>query len=83
MKMTTKRAEELKESIVQTLSSVLEQNYYSEILINLGKNYLQALDGFRGRCNHNCRVVIVEGRIGERLSEMKKWLESLTYCVCE
>jgi len=77
-KMTAKRAEELRESVVQTLNSVLEQNHYSEVLINLGRDYLRALDGFREKLvyNHNCKIVIVEGRVGKRLKKMKKWLES-------
>jgi len=80
MKMTAKRANELKEEILQALTSILEQNHYSEILVNLGKNYLQVLDGFREKFIYNrnyYKVTIVEGKIGKRLHIMKKWLESL------
>ncbi len=78
MEMTAKRAEELKNTINKSLDSIFEQNQYSEVLINLGKNYLRALDGFTKKLNNqDCNIVIISGRIGERLHRMKKWLDSL------
>ena len=79
LKMTVKRAKELRDDVTRILKSILEKNLYTEVLINLGRDYLQVLDGFREKLinDHNCKVVMIEGRIGERLSKMKNWLESL------
>lgn len=79
MKMTVKRANELKGRVSKALRSLINENNYSDVLINLGKNYLYALDGFRADSTEreNSKITFLEGRIGERLKKMKEWLETI------
>lgn len=79
LRMNAKRASELKSSIMKHLSTLVDSNKYSEILINLGNDYLATLDGWLEELtsNKNVKVILFSGRIGERLSQMKRLLDSL------
>jgi hypothetical protein len=75
--MDTERACEIREQVIKKLASILDDNQFSEILINLGKKYLLVLDGLREKLGRNENITIVEGKIGERLHKMNQWLEFL------
>lgn len=44
-RMTTERAEELNSEVVNTIASHVTMNGYEKVWINLGKDYLPAVDG--------------------------------------
>lgn len=71
--MTPKRAEELASKIMMKLERIFTNENYDEVFINLGKNYLPALDGAKKILDeHN--VNWANGQIGERLHQLKNWL---------
>lgn len=75
-KMTIKRARELSDSVQKTLLYYLHNNHYKEIFINLGYSYMSALD----KCNSILEyesVILAHGMIGERMQQLKKWMNKL------
>lgn len=73
MKMTTERAKEIAEETQLRLNDVLVNSNYEEILINLGKTYMVALEYSRSLLEaHN--TCWIDGRIGERIHKLKNWL---------
>ncbi len=71
--MTPKRAEELANEIMMKLERTFRNEDYDEVFINLGKNYMLALDGSKNILDeHN--VNWANGQIGERLHQLKTWL---------
>jgi len=72
LRMTKKRAQELHPAILNELEELISNNTYKEIFINLGKDYLPAIEGFEKYVT--CPVLYAQGRIGEKLRDMKKWI---------
>ena len=73
-KMTVKRASELRPDIQGKLKPYLEAHDFDQIFINLGKVYMQTLDGFHwGLTTTFC----ASGGIGQRVSQVKAWLERI------
>ncbi|WP_290595944.1 MULTISPECIES: DUF6884 domain-containing protein [unclassified Archaeoglobus] len=80
LRMNSRRASELRASITKHLETIIKTNNYSDILINLGNDYLVVLDGWLEELvsnNRRINVICLKGKIGERLGQMKKWLDSL------
>jgi hypothetical protein len=48
----------------------------SSVFVNLGKDYLPAIDGI-DRLFHKDRIVHAEGGIGSKMAHMKRWLNAL------
>jgi hypothetical protein len=71
-RITKARAEELKAQIRQGLGKCLEVVSYSEMYVDLGKDYLTALEGMK--LPPNVKQTYAAGRIGQRLGSLKKWL---------
>lgn len=71
-KMTRIRANELNEPLKKELSAFLNDNNFNEVFISLGKDYKLAIEG----TDFGVSVKEAEGRIGEKLSQTKKWLNS-------
>ena len=71
-KMTKKRAEELKIEVKKKLEEFLSNKNFKEIFICMGKNYRLTLKDF----NFEVPAIYVNGKIGEKLSQMKGWLYS-------
>ena len=75
-KMTLKRADELRPEIQSRLKSFIQtkRGGYDQVFINLGKVYMQTLEGF-----HWGLVSTMEasGGIGQKTSQMKAWLERI------
>ena len=76
-KMTAERAREIAPNVQKDLQQCLY--FYSiayggteEVFINLGKTYMQTLEGFDWAC---IKTLEASGGIGERTSQMKAWLE--------
>jgi hypothetical protein len=76
MRMTEKRALELHSKILNELRKLISNNIYKEIFINLGKDYLPAIEGFEDFVT--CPIMYAEGRIGEKMSAMKKWITRIS-----
>ena len=77
LRMSKKRARELNHEILKKLESLLKERYFHIIFINLGKDYLPAINGFQNIISQNTEVIFAEGKIGQRLSQMKSWILSL------
>lgn len=71
-RMDRRRAYELKSQVLSTLQVYLEGNQDSEVYIDLGKDYLPAIEGIGGID----KIVFAKGRIGERLARLKIWLRN-------
>ncbi|ODS40273.1 MAG: hypothetical protein A7315_09070 [Candidatus Altiarchaeales archaeon WOR_SM1_79] len=72
-KMTRKRALELQPEVSSELNEFLQNNGYSKIFVNLGKEYRLLLNGFDNAVSAD----YAEGSIGQKASQMKKWILSL------
>lgn len=72
LRMDKKRAFELHGQVLNDLKELLSTKNYEEIFINLGKDYLPALEGIENAVT--CPVTYAEGRIGEKMKAMKNWI---------
>ena len=73
MRMTPQRAQELRPSIIENMKLLISEKKYQEIFINLGKDYLPAIEGLEDIVT--CPLVYARGRIGEKMRDMKKWIK--------
>ena len=70
--MTHKRANELRPGVQGRLKSFLVASKgYNQVFINLGKTYMQTLDGF------HWGLLSISGGIGQKTSQMKAWIDRL------
>ena len=77
LRMTEDRAEELNPKILDDFKSLLSNNRYEAIFINLGNDYMPAIKGLEHIISQDTKLNFAEGRVGERKSQMKKWILSL------
>lgn len=77
VRMDEKIAKELNYEILEKFKPLLEKKYYDTIFINLGKDYLPAIHGLEILISQNTKVIYAKGKLGERKSQMKKWILSL------
>jgi hypothetical protein len=77
LKMDDSRALELQARVLQELIRQLDCYCYDEIFINLGRQYMKALNGVHDYIPETTKLIIAEGRIGQRLKQMKEWLTSI------
>jgi hypothetical protein len=78
-KMDEKQAKRLNPKIRDRLFKIIKDKTYSEIYINTGKSYSLALEGFQGivkRYSPNTQLRLGQGKIGQRLHDMKMWIRS-------
>ena len=68
------RAKELNPKVLQILIKYAKTGNYKEIYLDLSKNYVLALKGIEALFPRS-HFVIAKGRIGERLRQLKLWLE--------
>jgi len=73
--MTVARAAELKQSVAEKLLGLLRKNNYSCVYCDVGSVYLKALPDELIESNE--LIEFAKGRIGERLSNLKRRLLSL------
>lgn len=71
--MDSKRASELNKEVISGINHLLNINFYEEIYVDLGKDYLAAIDGL-SIDEEAVKVQFAVGRIGERLRALKQWL---------
>lgn len=75
--MTDRRAEELSAGVLAELEKALRKTYYDEIFINLGRTYMLAfLESKYLLDEYN--VSYASGQIGERLHQLKIWLQAIS-----
>lgn len=74
VRITPERASRLNEQILQHLRMTFEKAHYDEIRVCLGKDYMAAIQGIDSIIPDGCRIVEVEGRIGQKLHGIKNWL---------
>jgi hypothetical protein len=73
-RMDRARAAELRSTVLATLQERLKGNQqYDSVYVDLGGDYLPAIDGIESLCN-GTSIVCAQGRIGQRLSNLKQWL---------
>ncbi len=73
-RMTSDRARELMPDVANRLTSELAHKPYSSMLVHLGQDYLPALGA--GLLPVPLAVSFTAGGIGERLGQLKRWLET-------
>lgn len=73
-RMDQARATELCPTVLTALQERLNGHQrYASVYIDLGQDYLPAIDGIESLC-HGTSIVYAQGRIGQRLSSLKRWL---------
>lgn len=76
-RMTPSRAEGLHESVTDKICKRIEEKEYNKIVLNLGKEYLQAVSGLSEIVD--IKVSIIEGRgIGSKGKQLKRFVRSDT-----
>ena len=68
------RAKELNHQLLQKLKKYVKKNSYIEIHLDLGLNYNLAVERIQNLFPRS-HFVFAKGRIGERLRQLKLWLE--------
>jgi hypothetical protein len=72
-RMDRSRAVELKEQVTQTLENYSSRKAYSEVYLELGKDYHLAVDRMQDIFPVS-KLLFSQGRIGERLRNLRCWL---------
>lgn len=73
-RITKEKAKRLNAQVLEHLKMTLERANYDEIRICLGKDYMEALKGLPEIIPEGCSIVPIEGKIGQKLHGVKKWL---------
>jgi cytoplasmic iron level regulating protein YaaA (DUF328/UPF0246 family) len=76
-RMTTSRAEELRDQVADAIRKRIEENRYDEVVLNLGKEYLQAVEDLSERSDIDISTV-QGGGIGEKGKQLKRFVRSDT-----
>lgn len=74
-RMTPERAIELSPSCKSTIDQLVKEKPYDKIIVNLGADYLPAIESALADIQ-GPEIVRIRGRSGQRLHEMKKWMLS-------
>lgn len=77
LKMTKEIASRLAGPISEGLTEKIAANQYKEIFINLGQIYMLALGDIDQILKKN-ECLIASGQIGERMHQLKEWLNSIS-----
>lgn len=72
-RMTPERARELKPEVTEALKACIQQERYREVYVDLGRDYLPAVEGLE-ELFKDSSLTYAEGRIGERLAQLRCWL---------
>lgn len=75
--MDASRARELRESVINKLKDILSETRYESMLINLGCMYMEAISEFERIIPDYTKVTVLEGTIGPRKRDMRKWILSI------
>jgi cytoplasmic iron level regulating protein YaaA (DUF328/UPF0246 family) len=75
-RMTWEMAKGMSGSVYTSLANTLKTNQYEEVMINLGKQYTIALSESQDVLADQ-KVRYANGRIGERIKQLKEWLSNV------
>lgn len=78
LRMTREQASILQAQVSVELDAHLERTSYHEVFVNLGKVYMTALASSKELTALDRQVHFATGGIGEKMSQMKKWLINLS-----
>lgn len=73
-RITPDRAKALQPQVMPKLNDLLSSNGYTEIFINMGNDYMPVIDGFKKFIPNSTKLFQAEGRIGQRMAQMKEWI---------
>lgn len=73
-RMTPFRIQELHPQIIAELKKILSSQSYQELCLCLGKDYLEALDGYDTLVTSELAITTVAGSPGKKLAELYRWL---------
>lgn len=73
-RINQQRAKELNPQVLQILKKYAITGDYIEIYLDLGQDYSLAIEGVQDLFTGS-RFIFAQGRIGERLRQLKLWLE--------
>ena len=73
-RITPERARQLLPAIQRQLQTYINGRKYTQVFINLGKVYMQTLEGFDWGL---VSTMEASGGIGQKTSQMKAWLERI------
>lgn len=77
LKMTKERAKELHKQTIGTIKEKLWQTNYHSVYVNLGETYMLAISGIENVIPQGTQLIMGKGEIGERMSDMKRWITTL------
>jgi len=78
LRLTKNRIPKLREIVKNRLVERLRTTNYNEIMFSMGKDYLRVFDGIKDIVPADCKIRVVNGKIGEKLQETKNWLVTNT-----
>lgn len=73
-RMTATRAQQLRSGVLAELENVVKSRLYQEIFISIGRDYLQAINGYETILPANLNIRIASGSLGRKLSQLHDWL---------
>lgn len=76
-RMDSSRAKELNNSIIGNLKKTLENAEYESILINMGKDYMEAIRRIEEVVPDSVKISMLSGTIGPRKRDLKEWILSI------
>ncbi len=72
--MTQARAETLRLSLVAELKQIVDTVPYREMCLCVGRDYIQAMQGYESALPSKMTVTLASGGTGARLSQLYRWL---------
>jgi len=73
-RMTRQIADHMHFETVAQLSRWIDQGKYPQVFINLGAEYLRAIEGLEQRVLPSVQLVFANGGIGSKGAQMKTWI---------
>jgi hypothetical protein len=80
LRMTLEQAILLKPLVVSMLAEQVKSRTYTEVFLNVSKTYCMALEHWNVSLSRDTPVVYASGGIGQRASQMRRWLVEKTAC---
>ena len=74
LKMTPEHAQAFHTEVANSFCQVVARGIYDEVLINLGKTYHQAVEGYEHAVPSQTKVRLSDGSMGRRQAQLYDWL---------
>lgn len=75
-RLSLEQIPKLRKETLTRLEKFLKNENYNEIMLSMGKDYLNLFEGIDKIILKNCNVKTAKGKIGEKLHHTKKWLSN-------